>query len=240
MCRLCNSEKESALHIFTKCPLTKALWFCCQLGIRLDDFNFNNITDFVKFLLNPPSDPYMGINGDDILQFGAIICDQVWKLRNGILFEGIELSHEDIRARLSRAFAGFKGVRTNTSTSSPPRTNAQWIVPCRGSLKDNVDAAVGKSRSIISAVARDCRGELVFACTKWTNTNLPLQAEVKALRWATFLSIQLPFESICIEGDSKVCIQAISNLNVNTPWRIQNIISEIIPLANHVNRPSFC
>ena len=165
----------------------------------------------------------------------------MWKLRNGILFEGIELRHEVIRARLSKAFAEFKGERTNTSTRhNPPRTVAQWIVPCRGSLKVNVDAAVGKLRSIISAVARDCRGELVFACTNWANTNLPQQAEAEALRWATFPSTQLPFESICIEGDSKVCIQAISNLNVETPWSIQNIISEIISLANHVNRPSFC
>ena len=66
MCLLCNSEKESALHIFTKCPLAKSLWFGCQWGIRLDDFNFTNITDFVKFLLNPPSDPFKGINGDDL------------------------------------------------------------------------------------------------------------------------------------------------------------------------------
>ena len=49
MCLLCNSEKESALHIFTKCPLTKALWFGCQWGIRLDDFNFTNITDLLSF-----------------------------------------------------------------------------------------------------------------------------------------------------------------------------------------------
>ena len=153
----------------------------------------------------------------------------------------IELCHEVIRARLSKAFAEFKGVRTNTSTRHyPPRTVAQWIVTCRGSLKVNVDAIVGKSRSIISVVARDYRGELVFACTKWANTNLPQQAEAEALRWVAFLSTQLPFESICIEGDSKVCIQAISNLNVETPWRIQNIISKIISLANHVNRLSFC
>ncbi|KAL0007836.1 hypothetical protein SO802_009338 [Lithocarpus litseifolius] len=70
-------------------------------------------------------DLYRVVNGDDLLLFGAIICDQGWKLRNVILFEGIELSHEDIRARRSKAFAEFKGVRTNISTSSPSRTVAQ-------------------------------------------------------------------------------------------------------------------
>lgn len=77
MCWLCSSEKESALHILTKCPLTKALWFCCQWGIRLHDFNFISITDFVKFLLNPPSDPYMGINGMifyNLVQLCVIKC----------------------------------------------------------------------------------------------------------------------------------------------------------------------
>lgn len=30
LCSLCNSEKETVLHLFTKCPLTKDLWFDSQ------------------------------------------------------------------------------------------------------------------------------------------------------------------------------------------------------------------
>ena len=72
-------------------------------------------------------------------------------------------------------------------------------------MKVNVDAMVGESKSIISVVARDCRGELV-SCLHQMGKHRPLSAKVEALRWATSLVMQLPFESTCIEGLQSVTI----------------------------------
>ena len=51
--------------------------------------------------------------------------------------------------------------------------------------KINCDAAVGSDKSFIAIVARDWRGELVFAYTKQVETNVPVQAEAEAINWAS-------------------------------------------------------
>ena len=65
-----------------------------------------------------------------------------------------------------------------------------------------MDVVVGPHCSSISSIARDWRGELVFACSKRVNTILPLQAEAEAIKWALTLAANLEFEAIIIESDS--------------------------------------
>ena len=51
-------------------------------------------------------------------------------------------------------------------------------------LKLNYDAAVGDLSSCIAIVAKDWRGELVFAIFKKDNTNIPIRVEVHAILFA--------------------------------------------------------
>jgi len=67
------------------------------------------------------------------------------------------------------------------------RSVFSWTKPARGTIKINVDAAVGQSYSVLAVVAKDWRGDLLFACSNKANTNSPLQAEVEALRWTVSL-----------------------------------------------------
>ena len=46
----------------------------------------------------------------------------------------------------------------------------------------NCDAAVGKFDLAIAMIARDWRGNLVFAYSIKVNTNIPVQVEAKTLR----------------------------------------------------------
>lgn len=49
---------------------------------------------------------------------------------------------------------------------------------------ENCDDAVGKFDSAIAMTIRDWRGNLVFACSIEENTNIPVQSESEALKWA--------------------------------------------------------
>ena len=92
------------------------------------------------------------------------------------------------------------------------------------------DAAVGSDKSFTAIVTRDWRGELVFAHTKWVETNVPVQAEAEAINWASQQVISHNISHALIESDSKVCIEALQELDSHVPWRISTIISDKLRL----------
>ena len=82
------------------------------------------------------------------------------------------------------------------------------------SFKINVDAAVGPCFSSIVAVARDWRGELVFAGTMKVNTTFPLQAEAEAIKWALSLALVMGNKCIIVESDCQYCVHLLNDLAV--------------------------
>ncbi|KAL0013555.1 hypothetical protein SO802_000624 [Lithocarpus litseifolius] len=110
------------------------------------------------------------------------------------------------------------------------RIQSAWSKPDRDTIKINVDAACNIESSSIATVARDWRGEVVFACSKRVNTTLPLQAKAEAINWALNLAANLDVNSIFIESDSKSCIDALRFPNRNVPWRIRTICSDVLAL----------
>ncbi|KAK9986524.1 hypothetical protein SO802_031475 [Lithocarpus litseifolius] len=68
--------------------------------------------------------------------------------------------------------------------------------------KVNVDATYKDGGSSIAVVARDWRGEVVFACAKRVYTILPLQAEEEAIKWALSLAKRLEAAAMIVESDS--------------------------------------
>ena len=87
----------------------------------------------------------------------------------------------------------------------------------------------------------NCRGELVFACDKRVNTNLPsqkkkkntnlpLKAETKAIKWALNLTKSLEITFMIVESDSKDGVDSLASSCKNVPRRIRGIGSQIFNL----------
>lgn len=70
-------------------------------------------------------------------------------------------------------------------------------------------------------------GSIYFACSTKVNTNFHLQAKVEPLKWAIKPSANLVFDLIFIEGNSKVAVEALSKPELEIPWRILNICSNM-------------
>ena len=83
--------------------------------------------------------------------------------------------------KISKSVAEFRKVLESPLGSSSNRIESVWSKPDRDTIKINVDAACNIESSSIAAIARDWRGEVVFACSKRVNTTLPLQAEAEAI-----------------------------------------------------------
>ena len=126
-----------------------------------------------------------------------------------------------------------------------------WNNPTRERTKINCDAAVGKFDSAIAMIARDWRGNLVFACSIKVNTNIPIQAEAEALRWvvstvqakadalrqAVSTAMNHKLINVSFESDRQVCIQGLTSSTNSVPWRVSNILQETKYLPSLV--PSF-
>ena len=98
-----------------------------------------------------------------------------------------------------------------------PKPVQRWKKSRRDSIKINVDAAFKDGGSSIVVVARDWRGEVIFACAKRVYTNLPLQVEAEAIKWALSVAKRLEATAMIVESDSKDCVDALAHSCKNAP-----------------------
>ena len=130
--------------------------------------------------------------------------------------------------------------------------NEVWSAPPPHVVKINVDAALKDSVATLAAVARDSSGIITNCWTKkyptsdpciaeamardssgiitnwWTKrhpTSYPCITEAMALLWALELAQANCFSNVVVEGDAKVCVDAINVGNDETSWRILPIIT---------------
>ena len=140
------------------------------------------------------------------------------------------LQSRGILLEISRSVVEFRKVLNLPMGLTSNRIQSAWSKPGRDTVKINVDAACNIEISSIATVARDWRGEVVFACSKRVNTTLHFQAEAKAIIQALNLVANLDVDSIFIESDSKSCINALRFPNRDVPWRIRTICSDGLAL----------
>ena len=197
-------------------------------------------SQFIQTLISPPNTVRLNsANKVEYLLHGAVICDVVWKLRNQVHFEGVSPNLDGMLLKISSSVAEFRKVLDTSMGSSSNRIQSTWSKPDRGTIKINVDVACNSESSSIAAVARNWRGEVVFACSKRVNTTLPLQAKAEAIIWALSLAANLEVVSISIESDSKSYIDALRCPNRDVPWRIKTICSDVLALKMNFSNCSF-
>ena len=86
-------------------------------------------------------------------------------MRNLALFAGIQPDLERTVPKLMRRFLEHLRASPSPNLSPISQGTRKWTSPNHGVIKINCDAALGSDKSFIAIVARDWRGELVFAHT---------------------------------------------------------------------------
>ena len=113
----------------------------------------------------------------------------------------------------------------------------RWMVPEKGTVKLNWDAAYDKTAQQMGAgiVMRDSEGEvLVSLCVSKLNVGSPFVAETVALWRALTLCEELNVWEAVFEGDALGVIQAINSKEESWEWSGQ-LIEDIRGIL--VNRP---
>ena len=103
-----------------------------------------------------------------------------------------------------------------------------WNLPQPNIIKLNVDAAVNINGVTITVVARNSVGHILFGLAKRIQSNDPCYAEAVALSWALEIAILESFTDIIVEGNVKVCINAISVTPDKAPWKIQTLMDNAL------------
>ena len=233
MCSLCNTSPESITHLFWECSLARVLWYGCKWCIRTEFIQVTSAIQLIETLIIPPN--CFNLEKVEVEQFiviGAIIFDQLWKIRNAKIHEANDADAAIINQQIHSHFKEFWAGRKPKSKTLPSFVHqpikTTWAAPSLGTIQVNCDAAIGPNFSSIAVVAQDWRGNLVLALFKKAKTTIPLQAEVEAI----LLAIQLVGDSfwplVIFESDSLICINALRGESLNYSWRISGCISRIL------------
>ena len=75
----------------------------------------------------------------------------------------------------------------------------------------------------------------MFAHSNKAHTNICVQAKAKALRRAIRVTFHFNLQNLIIEGNSKVCIEAISKDGTKIPKKIATIINDIRKIASCIS-----
>ena len=81
--------------------------------------------------------------------------------------------------------------------------------------------------------------EIGFCFCTQSRYQLPLQAEVEALRQVASIVVSHNIPLVCLESDCKVCIDGILNPSVDVPWRIETLVNEIRAIVKSIPSASF-
>ena len=127
---------------------------------------------------------------EQFIIMGAIIFDQLWKIRNAKIHEAKDADVAIINQQIYSCFKEYWAGRKLKSKTLPSFVHqpikTSWAAPTLGTIKVNSDVAIGPNFSSIAVVARGWRRNLVLALSKKAKTTIPLQAE--AILWAIQLA----------------------------------------------------
>nr|DAD26983.1 TPA_asm: hypothetical protein HUJ06_028451 [Nelumbo nucifera] len=85
LCPRCGEEEESVAHVLLKCHFAKAVWFASNLAVRTEGIDHDSFSDwFAELLAQQHEMP----NNQDWLQAYSVFCWEIWKARNGLIFNG--------------------------------------------------------------------------------------------------------------------------------------------------------
>jgi ribonuclease HI len=239
MCPLCGVEEESYSHLFLHCQMIKPIWFGLNWGLHSDNIPAANHQELLNFVVNPPLCPGVSVQQKTLkaqtsIQL-ALTLESIWNLRNQVVHNNAQVNHLVIVKNLEeRIIEHFNILNPATCCNTLLEVLPRWSAPPPNSVKFNVDAATSKNGFTIAAIARDDAGFVIHCWSKSFPTTDPLIAETTALLWALEIARDNCFSHILIEGDAKICIEALAEPE-KVSWRIQTLVSNIKCVALDFN-----
>ncbi|KAM6545731.1 hypothetical protein CsatB_026467 [Cannabis sativa] len=209
-CVICGAAEDSALHLFFKCPLAKAVWFASRWAIRSDTLNFGAPRDMVVWLLSPEF--LQGADAEvlgEFLRFGVCLFDALWTARNRAFHDQISPTWRGVLAKVTSVAAYLL-----SAWESP--TNA-------GAFKD-LRAAAG----IVVAISEVNLSEAMAVCYE---ANQPLEAELVALVHAVKWCTMRGWNRMVIASDCQLLVHGLHARRA-PDWRLAGVFWQLVEMLD--------
>ncbi|KAF7809654.1 reverse transcriptase [Senna tora] len=180
-CPLCSKDRETLEHLFLFCDWVKRVWFCCRLGLVMEEQSPKRIEDWLFQALKEDS----GLD-ERSKSFLVFLCWHIWKARCDFIFQGKPVNPVSVNSATEAAFCFFwslEGTSGPGPSHSSEKVGVKWVPPCDGCFKINSDATFSNpgERSGVGVVIRDNMGVVVDGASLCTRAPSCFGAEALAL-----------------------------------------------------------
>ncbi|XP_059663946.1 uncharacterized protein LOC132309676 [Cornus florida] len=152
-------EKVGRVLFF--CPFAKVVWKTSPLRVIISDEFPHFWSQSWSLLVDQWSSSPLK---DDLCSLGALICWNLWKVRNDYVFQDIQRDVAEVIYQVNADFSEFSEASRFKSMFSPraapvPSSSSPWTPPMEGSFKLNVDASFDSQSKVCGGglILRDCK-----------------------------------------------------------------------------------
>ena len=180
-------------------------------------------------VIDPPiipstSTPIKSLKKQSTIQM-ALTIDTIWQLRNQQENSNVQLNLlSTIKTLECKIREQIKIFETNAGERV--WTAPRWSTPPQGTIKLNADAAMLNQSAALAEVACYSNGDVLKVWTKIVPLNDALMAEAAATLWAVEIAKSEGYQDILVEGDSKICMDALNGSEENWNGKIDNLCFE--------------
>lgn len=217
-CPLSDEDVETQVHLFFHCPFAGVFWFGSLLQLDVMKVEGGDFLECWKWICKK-----YGEAKETKQLMRWVICGlwQIWKSRNSVVFEKIlitpigalELLSQQVREIVN---SGGKVVQQHSDRQClEGEVQVWWVKPLFRTIKVNCDRAWCKQTSMGGCgwVTRDFVG--IFQAGDGVGGIIcgsSLMAEVEAIRLALMACVELGFELVQLETDSKVLMEMLNGV----------------------------
>jgi len=170
----------------------------------------------------------------------AVTMEAIWHLRNQVWRNGSELNIIFTIYNTENRVKEYLNALDHEQDNDRREELTSWIPPPKNYIKLNVDDVVSQAFTSLVVVARNEFREVLKVWAKIHDLCTPTQAEIAAILWALSLATAENWCNIIVEGDSKICFDALSKAEEPVNWSISSIIRDAVDMSVSFDNCEFC
>ena len=166
--------------------------------------------------------------------------EAIWHLRNQVWHNGNEVNIISTICNVENKVKEYLIALDHVQDKDRSEEVTSWIPPPKNYIKLNVDTAILQTFTSLAVLGRNEFGEVLKVWAKIHDLCTPTQAEAAAILWALILATTENWCNIIVEGDSKICLDALSKVEEPSDWSISSITRDAADMSVFFYNCKFC